>query len=155
MSYHAVMPLCCVAVATLLSGCISTGTREITTDQHWSMTRITGFELQEDGVCLKYLNFSEPEPRSMPKLRVGETYETQGVNTVEQWTLNELTKGQAKFDVRGRYYSCVNPLARLGIPSELSHWTVVVREPQRESPAEHEEGPGTETKPLAAVPEEH
>jgi hypothetical protein len=120
----------CGALSALLMGCISSGKRTIQAERpKRMMTCRERFEISEDKVVVHgRLRSAGKEWVRELTVTPGQLFEANGTNTFETWTLKELRKDGATFDVRGRYYTCYDPFAiLLGIPSALSHWTILVR----------------------------
>ena len=118
-------------VVVCLCGCTSTGPRTISANDPQTVTGIDRFELLGNAVKLhsgRTLVGPSGEPCQVLTVGLHDAFDARGFNCEEKWTLTHLRSDQAKFDVRGRYYSCTDPLAIwLGIPSRLSHWTVTVQ----------------------------
>jgi hypothetical protein len=129
----------CGAMSAPQMGCISTGQRTIEAERPWAMTRIDHFELSEGQAVVVGGRLYDANKYKRERITVTprQWFEANGTNCTEKWTLIEAGKDSATFDVRGRYYSCTDIFAIfMGIPSTVSHWSVVVKPREGEDDAD-------------------
>ncbi|MBN1347768.1 MAG: hypothetical protein JXQ73_34095 [Phycisphaerae bacterium] len=119
----------CTTASLLSLGCITTGAYPVEAESPQTTTDIARFELSQDEVVVRGW-LRDPQGQRCDRLvvRPNQSFDAVGTNCHEKWTLKELRKDLATFDVRGRYYGCTDLFAIVfGIPSRTSHWTVSVR----------------------------
>ncbi len=127
----------CSTASVLSAGCVSTGAHTIRAENPQTTTHIDRFELLQDEVVVHGM-LRDSRDRRCEKLTVRphQSFNARGTNCTEKWTLKELRKDGATFDVRGRYYSCTDLFGIIfGTPSRTSHWTVTVRPPDASADA--------------------
>jgi hypothetical protein len=128
--------LCSSLTAASACGCVRTGERLLGAGDPWTYTGVRVEVGRDEGVARgRLLAAGQPRGQECDELRIRprQSFGASGFNCNEEWMLTSLRNGRARFDVRGRYYACYDPLAIwFGIPSCFAHWTVVVRASDRQ-----------------------